>query len=55
MVKRKSFICFMFILMFFWFAHVCFAVDKAGVDGALIDAENDLASAYVAVYFLFDG
>ena len=49
MVKHKSFVCFMFILMFFWFVHVCFAVDKAAVDGALIDAENDLVSAYVAV------
>jgi len=50
MVKHKSFVCFVvFILMFFWFAHVCFAVDKAAVDGALIDAENDLSSAYVAV------
>jgi hypothetical protein len=49
MVKRKSFVCFMFILMFFWFAHVCFAVDKAAVDGALIDAESDLVSAYVVV------
>ena len=50
MVKRKSFACFVvFILMFFWFVHVCFAVDKAAVDGALVDAENDLVSAYVAV------
>jgi len=49
MVKRESFVCFMFILMFSLFAHVCFAVDKAAVDGALIDAENDLVSAYVAV------
>ena len=46
-VKYKSFFCFvMFILLFSWFAHVCFA-DKA--EKALIDAENDLASAYVAV------
>lgn len=49
MVRRKSFVCFMFILMFFWFAYVCFAVDKAAVDGALIDAENDLVSGYVVV------
>ena len=49
MVKRKSFVCFLFILMFFWFVHVCFAVDKAAVDGALIDAENILSSVYVAV------
>ena len=49
MLKRKSFVCFMFILMFLWFAHVCFAVDKAAADEALIDAENDLVSAYVAV------
>ena len=49
MVKRKSFVCFMFILMFSWFVHACFAADKVAVDGALIDAENDLSSAYVAV------
>ena len=46
-VKYKSFFCFvMFILLFSWFAHLCFA-DKA--EKALIDAEHDLASAYVAV------
>ena len=50
MVKRKSFVCFVvFILVFSWFVHVCFAVDKVAVDGALVDAENDLVSAYVAV------
>jgi hypothetical protein len=50
MVKFKSFICFVvFILIFSWFVHVCFAVDKVAVDGALIGAENDLVSAYVAV------
>jgi hypothetical protein len=55
MVKRKIFVCFMFILMFFWFAHVCFAVDKAAADEALIDAENELASAYVSVAEAEDG
>jgi len=54
-VKHKSFVCFMFILLFSWFVHVCFAVDKAAVDGALIDAENDLASAYVSVAEAEDG
>ena len=49
-VKFQSFVCFVvFVLVFSWFVHVCFAVDKAAVDGALVDAENDLASAYVAV------
>jgi len=35
--------------MFSWFMTTCFAADKAVADEALIDAENDLASAYVAV------
>jgi len=48
MVKHKSFVCFMFILMFSLFAHVCFA-DKVEAEKALVDAENDLASAYVSV------
>ena len=50
MVKCKSFICFVvFILVFSWFAHACFAVGKAYAEEALIDAENVLSSAYVAV------
>lgn len=50
MVKCKSVVCFVvFILMFSWFVDACFAVDKAVADEALIDAENDLVSAYVAV------
>lgn len=50
MVKCKSFICFVvFILIFSWFAHACFAVEKADAEEALIDAENILSSAYVAV------
>ena len=48
MVKHKIFVCFMFILMFSLFAHACFA-DKVEAEKALVDAENDLASAYVAV------
>lgn len=55
MIKHKSFVCFMFILLFSWFVHVCFAVDKVAVNGALIDAENDLASAYVSVAEAEDG
>jgi hypothetical protein len=47
MVKRKSFVCFVvFILILSWFVHVCFA-DKA--EKALVDAENDLVSVYVAI------
>jgi len=50
MVKCNSFICFVvFILIFSWFAHACFAVEKADAEEALIDAENILSSAYVAV------
>lgn len=50
MVKYKSVVCFVvFILMFSWFMDTCFAADKAAADEALIDAENDLVSAYVAV------
>jgi len=47
MVKCKILICFVvFILFFSWFIQVCFA-DKA--EEALIDAEEGLVSAYVAV------
>ena len=50
MVKCRSFICFVvFILVFSWFARACFAVEKADAEEALIEAENILSSAYVAV------
>jgi hypothetical protein len=50
MVKFKSFVCFVvFILVFSWFVHVCFAVDKAEAEKVLVEAENDLVSAYVVV------
>ena len=50
MVKCRGFICFVvFILVFSWFARACFAVEKADAEEALIDAENILSSAYVAV------
>jgi len=50
MIKCKGFLCFvLFFLVFSWFVQACFAVDKVDADGALIDAENVLASAYVAV------
>lgn len=50
MVKCRSFVCFVvFILVFSWFAHACFAVEKVDAEEALIDAENILSSAYVAV------
>jgi len=50
MVKHKSVVCFVvFILTFSGFIDTCFAADKAAADEALTDAENDLASAFVAV------
>ena len=51
MIKyKRSLVCFVvFILLFSWFMHACFAADKADADEALIDAENVLSSVYVAV------
>ena len=49
MVKHKLLIwCVVFILVFSCLVQVCFAVDKSRVDEALIGAENDLTSAYLA-------
>ena len=50
MFKFKIAACLVLMLLVFsWFVHACFAVDRAVAEEALVDAESSLASAYVAV------